>query len=193
MKFHADNPAVLERLREANLTIRFAMQRSPEEYYETLERPSLAKLVNRAALLTGAEFSHEYNRESEASDLFLAGISDIIPPIKAVFTTNPDLKKEHALKVVRDEQTIATYGLLASMAQERLYEINIRASEHFRLSDDHAAIIPTRPLIPSPSRGCEAVNAHHNTVEMTPMFKKFVAWSGSLAVLSFYEHLGDGR
>lgn len=188
MPFHADLPYLVLRMKEANRIMQFAMRRSAEDYYNEINRPTLHTLSETAGRFTAAEFSNEYDEESFAVDLFATGIHDIIPPFVAIADNTPELTKEKSLSLMRSSQTIATYGLLASMPQAGLARVNESAPEYFTLSDDTSSIILTQPIRSSPNYGCEAVDARSGSPEMSPLFKKFVPWAGSIAVLAYFEH-----
>ncbi len=187
MPLHTEYPYYINRMKEANRLMAFAMRRDPDEYYDTIERPGLLELHEEAGNFTAAEYSHEFNDESGAVDLFKAGIQDVIPAFSAIAEHNPELPQEEARALMMNEETIATYGLLASFSQQMVGLINSRALTHFALSADRQAIMFAQPTHSSSRFGCEAVKAQGGTVEMTHLFKKFVSWSGSLAVLAYFE------
>ena len=187
MPFHADKPYYVHRMKEANRLVSFAMRREPNDYYNFINRPPLDELAEEAGNATAAEFSHIFNEESEAVDLYKAAIQDIIPPFETIAHQQPNLTPTQAHHIMAHDTTIATYGLLASMSQEVMHELYQHAASHVRLSEEKDAITLVNPVASSPSFGCEAVDAHSGQPEMSPLFRKFIPWAGSLAVLAYYE------
>lgn len=164
------------------------MRRNPKEYYDFISRPRLARVAEVAGLRTAAEYAHEYDSESDVIDLFEAGINDVIPPLTAITKKHPELTQEQAFTIMSNDVTVATVGLLASMGEVGLHRLYDEDKEIFSLSDDRDAIILTHSIEPSPYGGCRAVNVREGHPEMTPMFRKFVPWAGSLAVLAHFEY-----
>lgn len=188
MPFHAEKPYYVHRMKEANRLLSFAMRRNPSEYYDFIERPLIGDLAEQAGNVTAAEFSHVFNAESEAIDLLKAGVQDIIPPFLTIVEAIPELQESQARAIMVHDITVATYGLLASMSQEGMSELYTHVSSYVQLSDMQDAITLVRPVTSSHEFGCEAVDTRTGRVDMTPLFKKFVPWAGSLAVSSYYKN-----
>lgn len=188
MTFDTDNPVLTLRMKEANRIMRLAMRRNPEEYYEFISRPRLKNLAEVAGLRTATEYAHTYDTESNAVDLFEAGIHDIIPPFSEITEQHPELTKDQLLAIMSNPETIVAYGLLASMGQEGLHRLYDEDGTHFTLSDSETAITLAHPVRSSPYGGCAAANVREKHLKMLPIFEKFVTWSGSLAVISHFEH-----
>lgn len=188
MPYHADLPHFVLRMQEANRLFQFAMRRPYDEYYDAIERPDIFSLVDAAGKFTSAEYSHHYDEESSAIDLFMSGIQDIIPPFATIASSYPEINQDKALGIMAHPETISTYGLLASMPQTGLLRVNHAADEHFTLSEDHTAITLKQSVRSSPSYGCEAVHVHDGRPEMTQTFKKFVTWAGSLATIAYFKY-----
>lgn len=186
MPFHSETPHFIHRMKEANRLMTFAMRRDPEAYFEQIQRPPLEMLAEVAGEYTAAEYSHVYGEESRAVDLLKAGIKDSIPPFEVIADAHPELTIEQALQVMTNPATTKTYGMLASMSQAEMQKVLAEASDYFTLDASTNALIAMKPITPDPGYGCEAVDMRHGKEEMSPVFKKFAPWAGSLAVYSYF-------
>ncbi|MGV9002206.1 MAG: hypothetical protein ACOH18_04630 [Candidatus Saccharimonadaceae bacterium] len=185
MPFHAENPYLATRTLEMNNLMAFAMRRTPEEYFTFISQPILRQLAEVAGLRTIAEYCQEGGIETEAIDLFEAGITTLIPPLTAIVQAQPELTQSQAITIMNSEKTSE---LLLAIGQQELRRIYEDEAQPFTLSNDGTAITLAYPIHTNPNPGNEVVNSLSLTPEITPILKKFIPWAGSLAVLAHFEH-----
>lgn len=185
MPFHADNPYHAQRSKEADVLTAYAMRRSPEEYFEFISRPRLSQLGEVAGLRTIAEYCEEGGIESEAIDLFEAGINNLTPALNAIVQAQPEISEAHASAIITSQNT---YELLASINPRELLRIYEEYTPAFALSVDSTTLVLVEPTLAIPNLGNEAAEIGNNKTETSPLLKNFIPWAGSLAVLAYFEH-----
>lgn len=100
-----------------------------------------------------------------------------------------ELSFEQALSILHHPTTVETLALMAMRPADGIDNFDALVSDaggSYDTLPDHSAIIPIGHIQPS-YNGCPAAGDYETrAVKPTPLFRKFTAWSGELALRTFH-------
>lgn len=137
---------------------------------------------------------------SDRVGLIREGVRDIQTIFDAALEDCPEMSRQDALEVVRDPTTILAVAELALRESSRLecYALQPDRSRYFYIEPTRKQLLlgsklPNHELsqsgCPYAGKGTETADA----IRIDPLFKRFVPWAGTIAILHYFDNVGTPR
>lgn len=157
----------------------------PPAAYDTFNRPPLGDLSDEITLYATEKFIKRFGKEPHTLDLLKVGFEDAAAPIISILNKH-DMPQETALQMAKAHGTLTTTRRLAEVS-DRYFGL---ISNHLpvRYSIDANEVELSSALPDFPANGCPAAGKERWGIAPDPLFTRFSAWAGQLAVYAYYEH-----
>ena len=183
------------KIREGRRIVGFALNNypDPEQAYVKFEKPRPSLLAQTAANRISLEYAMSTGEISGAQDVLTYGFIDVARLIIPALARHPSIPKERALEIATSHGTLMAQAIGARMsAEDNASIIFDRPGKAFEISADRTHIeIIDDSIRPNPHQGCPVVHMKNGEIEkIEPVFERFSAWAGHLAVIAHFEHRG---
>lgn len=179
------------RYRESRKLIGFATSFDPEELYQAARNP-----IPKHTSVIIPDYITEQARERELDityddksvvNILRAGIRDINDLTETHFRRQTS--HEECLEFIDSETTVRAIACLAMNNEKMLenYTKEVNRQARRAPTPQPYMVLPKAAAFPRPHEGCPAA-IHEEGGPIDPLFKKFVRWSGRIALESMMHH-----